>query len=82
VAELAVVWFSEQLVCRGANFDTEKITGFAVPANPNRQHRTSTEFPNFRIYGSCGGIDFVVPSVDDGVAVGIVDELDVARISP
>jgi hypothetical protein len=37
---------------------------------------SSTEFPNFRIYGSCGGIDFVVPSVDDGVAVEIVDELD------
>jgi hypothetical protein len=38
--------------------------------------RTSTAFPNLRIYGSCSGIDFVVPSVDDGVAVEIVNELD------
>jgi hypothetical protein len=38
--------------------------------------RTTTAFPNLRIYGSCSGIDFVVPSVDGGVAVEIVNELD------
>src|SRR5215472_12616944 len=35
----------------------------------------STAFPNFHIYGSCGGIDLVVPSVNDRVAVQIIDEL-------
>ena len=36
---------------------------------------TSTAFPNFRSYGSCSGIDLVVPAVDDRVAVEIMDEL-------
>jgi hypothetical protein len=36
---------------------------------------TSTAFPNSRIYGLCGGIDLIVPSVDDRVAVEIMDEL-------
>src|SRR5215471_19453355 len=35
----------------------------------------STAFPNFHSYGSCGGIDLVVPSVNDRVAVQIIDEL-------
>jgi hypothetical protein len=34
----------------------------------------SAAFPNFRIYGLCGGIDLVVPSVDDRIAVEIMDE--------
>jgi hypothetical protein len=36
---------------------------------------TSTAFPNFRSYGSCSGIDLLVPAVDDRVAVEIMDEL-------
>src|SRR5689334_18480366 len=36
---------------------------------------TSTAFPNFRSYGSCSGIDLIVPAVDDRVAVEIMDEL-------
>jgi hypothetical protein len=40
-----------------------------------RFHQPSTTFPNFRIYGSRGGIDLVVPSVDNRVAVEIMDEL-------
>jgi len=36
---------------------------------------TSTAFPNSRIYGLCGDIDLIVPSVDDRVAVEIMDEL-------
>src|SRR6476660_5837012 len=36
---------------------------------------TSTAFPNFRTYGSCGGIDLIVPMVDDRGAVEIINEL-------
>ena len=42
---------------------------------PHPAPAASTAFPKFRIYGSCGGIDLIVPSVDDRVAVEIMDEL-------
>jgi hypothetical protein len=41
----------------------------------NSQSEASTALPNSCIYGSCGGIDLIVPSVDDRVAVEIMDEL-------
>jgi hypothetical protein len=54
----------------------EVYRGIYSPAEGiKRQERTtSTAFPNFRPYGSCGVIDLIVPSVDDGVAVEIINE--------
>ena len=48
--------------------------GHADRPNTVRQ-AASTALPNSCIYGSCGGIDLIVPSVDDRVAVEIMDEL-------
>src|SRR5205085_1697039 len=38
-------------------------------ADIRRPQGTSTALPNCCIYGSCGGIDLIVPTVDDRVAV-------------
>jgi hypothetical protein len=37
---------------------------------------TSTPFPKFRTYRSGGKIDFVAPSMDDRVAIEVIDEFD------
>src|SRR5215510_13721785 len=41
---------------------------------------TSTSFPKFRTYRSGGEIDFVAPSMDDRVAIEVIDELDDALL--
>jgi hypothetical protein len=47
----------------------------AIVEFTNSQSEASTAVPNSCIYGSCGGIDLIVPSVDDQVAVEIMHEL-------
>jgi hypothetical protein len=37
-------------------------------------------FPKFRIYRSGGEIDFIAPSMDDRVAIEVIDELDDALL--
>jgi hypothetical protein len=37
---------------------------------------TSTAFPKYRTYGLGGEIDLVVPSMDDRIAVEVIDEFD------
>src|SRR5215475_6863167 len=41
---------------------------------------SSTSFPKFRTYRSGGEIDFVAPSMDDRVAIEVIDELDDALL--
>ena len=40
------------------------------------KHYTSTAFPKYRTYGLGGEIDLVVPSMDDRIAVEVIDEFD------
>src|SRR5262249_21753323 len=44
------------------------------------QEGPSTPFPKFRTYRSGGEIDFVAPSMDDRVAIEVIDELDDALL--
>src|SRR5215813_12232569 len=48
-----------------------------IPRFPNH---TSTSFPKFRTYRSGGEIDFVAPSMDDRVAIEVIDEVDDALL--
>jgi len=40
------------------------------------QLKASTAFPKYRTYGLGGEIDLVVPSMDDRIAVEVIDEFD------
>jgi hypothetical protein len=50
------------------------LSGARACPGEGRRYLLPTSFPNCRIYGSGGGIALVMPSMDDRIAVGVVDK--------